>query len=66
MIKLGHASRAALVAAMVLTGAGAASAQAVGVDFGDIKSGITTAGPDTDRAAINAPTAEPGPGDAGP
>src|SRR5262245_53308349 len=60
MIKLGQASRAAMVAALVLAGAGAASAQAVGVDFGDIRSGVTTAGPDTDLKAINAPTVEPG------
>jgi hypothetical protein len=53
-------STAAIAVALALAGAGAASAQAVGVDFGDIKSGITTAGAETDRAAINAPTVEPG------
>src|SRR5215510_794598 len=60
MVKLSHVSMAAIAAALVLSGAGAASAQAVGVDFGDIKSGITTAGAETDVAAINAPTVEPG------
>src|SRR5262245_61958156 len=52
-------STAAIAVALVLSG-GAAFGQAVGVDFGDIKSGVTTAGAETDVAAINAPTVEPG------
>ncbi len=53
-------STAAVAVALVLSGAGAASAQAAGINFGDMKSGVTTAGLETDRAAINAPTVEPG------
>ena len=53
-------STAAMAVALILACSGAASAQAVGVDFGDIKSGVTTAGPETDQAAINAPMVEPG------
>jgi hypothetical protein len=53
-------STAAIAVALVLSGAGAASAQAAGINFGDMKSGVTTAGPETDKAAINAPTVEAG------
>jgi hypothetical protein len=58
MIKLRHVSMAAIVAALVMPGV--ASAQAVGIDLGDLKSGVTQAGPEADQAAINAPTVEPG------
>lgn len=57
-MKLRHVSLAAMVAALPLSGA--AFAQAVGVDFGDMKSGVAKAGPEVDAAAINAPTVEPG------
>ncbi len=60
MNKLGHASMAAMIAALMLAGAGAASAQAVGADLGDLKSGVSVAGPDTDQKAIGAPTVEAG------
>jgi len=60
MIGLRHMSLAATALALAFAGAGAANAQAVGVDFGDLKSGITVAGPETDKAAINAPMTEPG------
>jgi hypothetical protein len=53
-------STAAIAVALVLGATGAASAQAAGIDFGDMKSGVTTAGPETDKAAINAPMVEPG------
>jgi hypothetical protein len=58
-MKLRHVSIAAVVAAMSLSG-GAAFAQAVGVDFGNVKSGVTQSGPETDKAAIDAPIVEPG------
>jgi hypothetical protein len=60
MVRLGCISTAAVVAALVISSAGAASAQGVGVDLGDVRSGVTTAGPDTDQKAINAPTVEAG------
>jgi hypothetical protein len=53
-------STAAIAVALIFSGAGAASAQAAGINFGDLKSGVTAAGPETDKAAINAPTVEPG------
>ncbi len=59
-MKLRHVSLAAVSLALAATGSGAAFAQAVGVDFGDMKSGIHQAGPEIDKAAINAPTTEPG------
>jgi hypothetical protein len=58
MVKLSLVSMAAMVAALVMPGV--ASAQAVGIDLGDLKSGVTQAGPEADQAAINAPTVEPG------
>jgi hypothetical protein len=57
---LRHVSLAAISVALALAGAQVASAQAVGVDFGDVKSGVTTAGVETDKTAINAPMVEPG------
>src|SRR5690242_9298158 len=57
-MNLRHVSMAVIAAAMTMSGT--AFAQAVGVDFGDIKSGVTMAGADTDRTAISAPTVEPG------
>jgi hypothetical protein len=60
MIKSRPISLAAIAVALALTGAEAAFAQAAGINFGDMKSGVTAAGPETDRAAINAPTVEPG------
>ena len=57
-MKLRHISLAAMAVALAMSGA--AFAQAVGVDFGDMKSGVTQAGPDVDTAAINAPMVEPG------
>lgn len=59
-MRLRHVSLAAVAAGLLMTGAGGAFAQAVGVDFGNIKSGISKAGPETDVAAINAPAVEPG------
>ena len=53
-------STAVIAVSLVLSAAGAASAQAAGINFGDMKSGVTTAGPETDKAAISAPTVEPG------
>ena len=41
-------STAAIAVALLLSGAGAASAQAGGINFGDMKFGVTTAGPETD------------------
>jgi hypothetical protein len=60
MIKSRPISLAAIAVALALTGAEAAFAQAAGINFGNMKSGVTAAGPETDRAAINAPTVEPG------
>jgi hypothetical protein len=60
MIKSRHVSLAAIAVALALTGAEAAFAQAAGINFGDMKSGVSQAGPETDMAAINAPTVEPG------
>jgi hypothetical protein len=54
MTGLRHVSLAVVSMALALTGGGAAFAQAVGVDFGDMKSGVTLAGAETDKAAINA------------
>jgi hypothetical protein len=59
-MKLRHVSTAAVSIALIMAGGGAAFAQAVGVDFGDMKSGVTAAGPETDKSAINAPTVEAG------
>jgi len=53
-------STAAIAVALILSGAGAAFAQAVGIDHGEVKSGIAQAGPEVDAAAINAPVVEPG------
>ncbi len=60
MTGLRHVSLAVVSMALALTGGGAAFAQAVGVDFGDMKSGVTLAGAETDQKAINAPVTEPG------
>ena len=60
MTGLRHVSLAVVSMALALTGGGAAFAQAVGVDFGDMKSGVTLAGAETDPKAINAPVTEPG------
>ncbi len=57
-MNLRHVSMAVIVAAMAMSGS--AFAQAVGVDFGDIKSGVTAAGAGRETMAINAPTVEPG------
>jgi hypothetical protein len=59
-MNLRHVSMVAISAALFMVGGQAAFAQAVGVDFGDIKSGVHQAGPATDQTAINAPTVEPG------
>jgi hypothetical protein len=60
MVKLSHVSLAAMVAALGLAGAAPACAQAVGINLGDLKSGVTQAGADVDLAAINAPPVEAG------
>src|SRR5574339_479377 len=60
MIKLRHVSLAAMSVAIALWSGGTAFGQAAGINFGDMKSGVTQAGPETDKAAINAPTVEPG------
>ena len=60
MTGLRHVSLAVVSMALALAGGGAAFAQAVGVDFGDIKSGVTVGGRETDQKAISAPTTEPG------
>ena len=60
MVRLRHVSIAAIAGALAFAGVAPAFAQAVGVDFGDMRSGVTTAGPDVDRTAINAPTVEAG------
>jgi hypothetical protein len=57
---LAACSLAAVSVALALTGSGAVFAQAKGIDFGDMKSGVTQAGPEIDKAAINAPNVEPG------
>lgn len=59
-MKLRHVSLAAVTLALVVSGGGAAFAQGVGVDLGVMKSGVTKSGAETDQAAINAPSVEPG------